>query len=153
MPFMDRSAFRTGIFYSSINNETEEGRYSLSQQFLKIPFQYGFTVIDEDIRSGFFVGPILGYGLKAEYTADDSPHNIYEDQALLYKRIFPGIGAGVRVEYKGISLEFQYNADILFPKEGFGSPIDLALGNEIISIWLGYSYSFAKKQHRYARRK
>ena len=79
--------------------------------------------------------------------------NIYQDPSLLYKRLFFGIGAGFRVEYMGVSLEFQYNAEILFPSGGYSSSPDLLLGNELISVYLGYSYSFAKKPHRYSRRR
>jgi hypothetical protein len=153
MPFKDRSAFRTGLFYSNIGNETEEGDYRISQQFLRIPVQYGFTVIDEEIRSGFFIGPNLCYGLSGEYTLFDTPSNIYKDQTYLHNRLFFGIGAGFRAEYMGISIEFQYNAEFLIPDGGSGSQSEIYLGNEIISFTLGYAYSFAKKQHRYARRR
>lgn len=152
MPFKERSAFRTGLFYSNVNNETAQKQYRLSQQFLKIPVQYGFTVISEDIRSGFFFGPNLGYGLKGEYLEENTSYNIYKDQSMLQKRLFLGFGAGIRVEYLGICFEAQYNADFLIPDEGYGSGNEI-LGHEIISFWLGYSYSFAKKSHRYSRRK
>jgi hypothetical protein len=153
MPFKMRSAFRTGLYYSSLDNVTQEGKYGLSQKTLRIPIQYGFTVIDEEVKSGFFFGPNLCYGLSGEYSADSIPINIYKDPSIPYKRLFFGIGAGFRVEYMGISLEFQYNAEILRPSGGYGSSPDLLLGNELISVTLGYSYSFAKKQHRYARRR
>lgn len=153
MPFKDRSALRTGLFYSKLNNVTEEGVYRLSQQLLRIPVQYGLTVINEEIRSGFFLGPNICYGLSGEYSDDNAWVNIYKDPSLLHNRFFFGIGAGFRVEYLGISLEFQYNAEILFPSGGYGAQPDLLLGNEIVSFSLGYSYSFAKKAHRYAKRR
>jgi hypothetical protein len=153
MPFKDRSAFRTGLFYSDVSNETDQEHYRLSQRFLKLPLQYGFTVVSEEIRSGFFLGPNLGYGLKGEYRIQDTPYNIYKEESVLYKRFFFGFGAGIRAEYLGISLEVQYNFDILIPDAGFGSQTEYALGNEILSVWLGYSYSFAEKPHRYAGRK
>lgn len=153
MPFKMRSAFRTGLFYSSTENVTQEGRYGLSQKTLRIPVQYGFTVIDEDVRSGFFFGPNICYGLSGDYLADNNSVNIYQDPSLMYNRFFFGIGAGFRVEYMGVSLEFQYNAEILFPSGGYSSNPDLFLGNELISVWLGYSHSFAKKAHKYSRRR
>jgi hypothetical protein len=153
MPFKERSAFRTGLFYSDVSNRTDIKDYSLSQRFLKMPLQYGFTVVTEDLRSGFFFGPNLGYGLNAEYFIQDEPYDLYRDQAVLHKRFFFGLGAGIRAEYLGITLELQYNFDILIPGEGFDSESSTILGNEILSIWLGYSYSFAKKPHRYAGRR
>jgi hypothetical protein len=153
MPFKKRSAFRTGLFYSDVSNNTDEWHYRLSQRFIKMPFQYGFTVVSEEIRSGFFLGPNLGYGLKGEHMVQGTPYNIYEDQSILHNRFFVGFGAGLRAEYLGICLEVQYNFDILVPDGGFGSDTEMYLWNEILSIYLGYSYSFAQKPHRYARRK
>ena len=85
MPFMDRSAFRTGLFYSDVGNEPDEAPAQFSQQFLKLPLQYGFTVVDEEIRTGFFLGPNLGYGLKGEYILLDSPRNICRHLKLDYR--------------------------------------------------------------------
>ena len=153
MPFKERSAFRTGLFYSDVSNETDQKIVGLSQRFLKMPIQYGFTVVSEEIRSGFFLGPNLGFGLKGEHMVQGIPYNIYEEQSILHNRFFVGFGAGIRTEYLGICLVVQYNFDILIPDGGFRSDTEMVLWNEILSIYLGYSYSFAKKPHRYAGRK
>ena len=153
MPFKERSAFRTGLYYSDVSNKTDAGDYGLSHRFLKIPLQYGLTVVNEEIRSGFFLGPNLGYGLQGEYLAQGVTYNVYEEQSFLHKRFLLGLGGGVRAEYLGISLELQYNFDLLIPDGGFGPENTFLIGNEILSIWLGYSYSFARKPHRYAGRR
>ena len=153
MPFKERSAFRTGLYYSDVSNATDQTDYSLSHRFLKMPLQYGFTAVDEEIRMGFFLGPYLGYGLKGDYSEQGTPYNIYDDDFILHNRFFVGFGAGMRLEYLGICLELQYNFDILIPKGGFGSDPQFIIGNEILSIYLGYSYNFAPKSHRYARLK
>jgi hypothetical protein len=153
MPFNERSAFRTGLFYSDVSNKTDIKEYGLSHQFLKMPLQYGFTVVSEEIRSGFFLGPNLGYGLRGEYKDQDTPYDIFNEESILQKRFFCGFGGGIYAEYLGISLELQYNFDLLIPDGGFGTDPESVMGNEIFSVWLGYSYDFAPKPHRYARRR
>ena len=153
MPFKERSVFRTGLYYSNVSNITDLSQDELSHKFLKIPIQYGFTVVSEEIRSGFFLGPNLGYGLQGEYRVLGTLYDIYKEQSVLHKRFFFGIGAGIRAEYLGISLELQYNFDFLIPSEGFGTDGETVFCNEILTFWLGYSYSFAQKPHRYARKR
>ena len=62
-----------------------------------------------------------------------------------------GFGAGMRVEYLGISLEIQYNYDFLIPSRGVGTDGEIVFSNEILTFWLGYTYSFAPEKNRYAR--
>lgn len=153
MPFKERSAFRTGLYYSSVSNKADRSQDELSQKFLKIPVQYGFTVVSEELRSGFFFGPNLGYGLRGDYLVQGTEYDLYKEQSALPRRFFFGVGAGVRGEYLGICLEVQFNFDFLGPSGVSGTEGEPVLANQIISFRLGYSYSFAEKPNRYDRRR